>query len=304
MTNTLIAPLLSTSYLNATGPIRYGMTNDCMFRTVLQRNNYVLKGLICSLLHLNPENIASVEITNPIELGETTDDKEFILDINVLMNNHTVINLEMQMAYQRDWQERSLSYLCRSFDQLYRGAAYGEIKPAIHIGFLNFTPCNTNTPEFYSSYQLVNTKTHDIYSDKFILRVVNLKQIELATEDDRANHIDYWARLFTATSWEDIKMIAQNDSFLSAASQSLYESNADEIIRQKCRAREEYYKREHAIKKLADEVASLQQQLAQAIAEKDSAIAEKDSAIAEKDSAIAEKDSIIQSLTAELTKEH
>lgn len=289
MTDTSITPLLSTSYLNATGPIRYGMTNDCMFRAVLQCNNYVLKGLICSLLHLNPENVASVEITNPIKLGETADDKEFILDINVLMNNHAVINLEMQMAYQRDWQERSLSYLCRSFDQLYRGAAYGEIKPAIHIGFLNFTPGNTNTPEFYSTYQLLNTKTHDIYSDKFTLRVVNLTQIELATEEDRANHINYWARLFTATSWEDIKMIAQNDSFLSAASQALYESNADEIIRQKCRAREEYYKREHAIQKLTDEVAALQQQLAQVIAEKDSAIAK--------------KDSIIESLQAELAKE-
>lgn len=73
MTNTLTTPLLSTSYLNATGPIRYGMTNDCMFRTVLQRNNYVLKGLICSLLYLKPESITSVEITNPIELGETAE---------------------------------------------------------------------------------------------------------------------------------------------------------------------------------------------------------------------------------------
>ena len=30
----------------------YGMTNDYMFRLILEKNNYVLKGLICSLLSL------------------------------------------------------------------------------------------------------------------------------------------------------------------------------------------------------------------------------------------------------------
>lgn len=108
-------PMTNTSYLQATGPIRFGMTNDCMFRAVLQHNNYVLKGLICSLLHLNPADVSSVEITNPIELGEAAaDDKEFILDINVSLNTKTTINLEMQMTYRKDWRERSLSYLCRT----------------------------------------------------------------------------------------------------------------------------------------------------------------------------------------------
>ncbi|MDE5939525.1 MAG: hypothetical protein K2H37_10630, partial [Lachnospiraceae bacterium] len=33
----------------AYGPVPYGMTNDYMFRAVLQSNNKVLRGLICSL---------------------------------------------------------------------------------------------------------------------------------------------------------------------------------------------------------------------------------------------------------------
>ena len=141
--------MTDTSYLNATGPIRFGLTNDYMFRAVLQKNNYVLKGLICSLLHLEPEDVSSVEITNPIELGEAAaDDKEFILDINVSLNNKAAINLEMQMAYRKDWRERSLSYLCRSFDQLHQGAEYGEVKPPRHIGFLNFSPDRNARPEF------------------------------------------------------------------------------------------------------------------------------------------------------------
>ena len=231
------------SYLTATGKIPYGMTNDYMFRAVLQKNVHVLKGLICSLLHLSEDEVESVVITNPILPGEDIDDKTFILDINVLLNNHTQINLEMQMANEHNWEERSLSYLCRSFDQLSHGQNYLEIKPVIHIGFLNFVPFLGNT-EFYATYKLLNEKNHRLYSDKFVLSVIDLTHIEHATTEDKEAQIDYWARLFTATSWEDLKMIAEQNANMSEATQTMYELNADLITQQKCRAREDYYRRQ------------------------------------------------------------
>ncbi|MBD5525609.1 MAG: hypothetical protein HDR04_14560 [Lachnospiraceae bacterium] len=60
---------------NAHGKIPYGMTNDYMFRAVLQSNNKALRGLICSLLHLTEKEVFSVEITNPIILGESVESK-------------------------------------------------------------------------------------------------------------------------------------------------------------------------------------------------------------------------------------
>ena len=64
-----------------------------------------------------------------------------------------------------------------------------------------------------------------------------------ATEEDCANYVDYWARLFKASTWEELKMIAEQNKSISEASQTLYELNADEIELQKCYAREEYYRR-------------------------------------------------------------
>ena len=78
------------------------MTNDYLFRVLLQRNNYVLKGLICSLLHMDESEITSVVITNPILLGETIDEKQYVLDINVMMNHDRLINLEMQVVNQKN----------------------------------------------------------------------------------------------------------------------------------------------------------------------------------------------------------
>ena len=100
----------------ASGPLAIPMTNDYLFRALLQENNNVLKGLIASLLHIPVQDISSVEITNPIELGKSYEDKDFYLDVKILLNNHTTINLEMQVINEHNWPERSLSYLCRIFD--------------------------------------------------------------------------------------------------------------------------------------------------------------------------------------------
>ena len=202
------------------------------------------------------------------------------------------------MTYQLNWKERSLSYLCRAFDQLSHGHLYGEIKPAIHIGFLNFDPVSSEHPEFYSSYKLLNEKTYTPYSDKFILRVVNLKQIDFATDEDRANRIDYWARLFTATTWEEIKMLAKNNDFLASASQSLYESNADEITREKCRARENYICLERT---LAEQETRLAEQQAE-LAEQQAELANKTAALAEQKAALSDKDKIIEKLKKQLAE--
>ena len=58
---------------SVSSPIRFNMTNDFMFKTVLQRNNHVLIGLIASLLHLKPEDVKTATVTNPIRPGDAFD---------------------------------------------------------------------------------------------------------------------------------------------------------------------------------------------------------------------------------------
>ena len=129
---------------------------------------------------------------------------------------------------------------------------------------------------------LMNVKNHQIYNDKFRLSVIDLSQIELATEEDRAYHIDYWARLFKAKTWEDIKMSAEKNEYLQEAAQSVYMANAEEIVRQKCRAREEAERHERTMKrdmnKLKEENAALKERyaaMATRIAELEAQLAQK-----------------------------
>lgn len=188
----------------ASGPLTIRVTNDYMFKALLQVNNKALKGLIGALLHIPISMITSVKIRNPIELGKSIDEKDFYLDTLIELNNHSLINLEMQVINEHDWPDRSLSYLCRTFDHLSKGDSYINVKPVIHIGILDFT-LFPEYPEFYATYRFMNVKNHLAYSDKLTLSVLDLTGTELATEEDKTFQIDNWAKFFKATTWGKLK---------------------------------------------------------------------------------------------------
>ena len=284
---TINLKLNKEEWRHANGKIAYGMTNDYMFRMVLQSNNNVLKGIISSMMHVPLDTITTVEIANPIELGKYIEDKDYVLDIKVKLNDNSIINLEMQVADLGNWQNRSLSYLCRTFENVQKGEDYNSVMPVTHIGFLDYD-LFPEEKEFYSKNMLQNVKTGTIYNRNFCLRVLSLNQIELATEEDKRWHIDEWARLFKATTWEELKMIAEKDKVYSEAANSIYEQNSDETVRMMCEARREAIFHEQYVQ---NKMESLEKQLSQ-----------KDEQLSQKDEQLSQKDSLIEQLQAELEK--
>lgn len=286
---------------SACGALKYNMTNDYMFRAVLQENNKVLFGLICSLLHLKESDVHSVTITNPIILGKNITSKEFRLDINVILNDNTLINLEMQVTNKLNWPDRSLSYLCRSFDQLRRGQDYNGAGAVIHIGFIDYTLFE-DCPEFYATYKLMNVKNHHVYSDSFLLSVVDLTQIAHATEEDKAYQIDYWAALFKATTWEEIKMLAAENEYINEASKTIFRLSADEQIQKRCRDREEYYQDLRAYDNTIAQQKSALQKINTELERKSSELEKKTTELDQKRAELDKKTTELDMKSAELDK--
>lgn len=293
--------MLDLSTVN--GPLGIKLVNDYLFRALLQKNNNVLKAMIASLLHINPQDIHSVKIENEIVLGHSIEDKEFVLDIRVLMNNNTVLNIEMQVINLHNWVERSMSYMCRSFDNLDHGDDYVNVKPAIQIGLLDYT-LFPDAPEFYATYYLMNEKSHRKYSDKLRLSVLDLTRIDLATDEDKLYEIDHWASLFKSKTWEDLKMLAQNDEVMADAVSTIYDITQDNMLREEIRAREERLAVERRLLgekdsalmqviEVQNQLKNSQQQLTESqkqLAETQKQIAESKKQIAESEKQIAEKD--------------
>lgn len=227
---------------NTKTDLPYRLTNDYLFRAVFQERPKALEGLCRVVLGLNEDDLVSVTLRNPIELGKTIDEKDFILDLSVLVNNSTSLNLEMQMYYDKFWTDRSVAYACRSLSSLNKGELYDKVLPVVQIGFLSYTLFPEH-PEFCANYQLVHVSQKEnpyIFSDKLRICVVNLSRIDLATEQDKASGIELWARVFTATTWEDINMLAQNNEYLQEVISGVQQLTEEDKIRQQCQAREDH----------------------------------------------------------------
>ena len=138
------------AFMKQTGPVAISMTNDYQFRAMMQMNEKVLRGLLGALLHFKDEQITSVQIRNPIELGTHIDDKEYVMDLLVTINDRLRVNIELQVINEHNWRERSLIYACREFDSLNRGEDYVEVRPVIQVGLLDFSLFD-GEPEFYAS---------------------------------------------------------------------------------------------------------------------------------------------------------
>ena len=146
-----------------------------MFRAVMQKNENVLKHLLCAILGISVTSVTELEIKNPIVLGEEIDSKTCILDIKLLLNHSHYYNIEMQVSKQKYWKERSITYLCRTYDNLESGQEYDEVIPAIQISILDFDLFE-GVEELCSRYYLINENPlyHNRYTDGFGIFTLNL----------------------------------------------------------------------------------------------------------------------------------
>ena len=238
--NIIIVPSGSPTipFEEATGQVFRPLTNDLLFHVVLQNNNEALKSLICSLLSLRNDEIKKVRLLNPICYGQHINTKVIVLDSKVLLNNDTEINIEIQNHNEDNWNDRAVYYACRNCAGLKTGEEYTELKPFYQIGIIDFDlPGKSN--EFYARYELCNiSNPEERFNSKFKLSVLSLTQMDKATRQDIDSGLLQWAKLFKATSWDEIKSLSDKYPELKEVAQTMYTASAEDQIRYEMEMRE------------------------------------------------------------------
>ena len=220
--------------------VRYKFTNDYMFRAVLQTCEEALCGLLSALLDIPESEIVSCTICNPIILGDAIDEKTCIMDVRLLLNGNRQINLEMQIGHIQNWTDRSLYYLCRMFTDLRQGDNYTQTKYSIHIGILSEAPIPEDAA-FYNRYALLNLDSHYKFSDKLNICVLDLSRLDQVPEEERDTPLYRWARVFQASTWEELLDMAEESDAIKKAVVTLHQLTAEEKIKLQCEARERYW---------------------------------------------------------------
>ncbi len=89
-------------------------------------------------------------------------------------------------------------------------------------------------------------------------------------------------------------MITEDNQSMVSTAESIYTSNADEIIRKRCRDREDFYIEQAYLQNKINDLEKSNAEKDSALAEKESMLAEKNAALAEKDATLAEKEELLR----------
>ena len=228
------------SYKDASGEIQYTLKSDIVFHYTMQKSEKALLGLVCALRGIKPADVKEIRVENPIELNNIG--KESVMDLKLTLNNGVIMNIELQMYMDDLWIPRSILYLCRAFDCIKEGEDYSKLKETVHYCITDKELFKTK-PEFYGGYGLLNKKTHEPYTDMLGINVLQLQYIDLATQEDIDNNLVYWAKLFMASSWEELQSLAQGREDIEEVADLIFSLNTDnqaqEILEGQRRYREQ-----------------------------------------------------------------
>ena len=213
-------------------------TVDYCFKELLAYPE-VRKGFVAAILAKNPEEIEETILMPTILSKDTENGKYGILDVRVCMKNGTQMDLEMQVAPFKFWDNRVIFYLSKMYtDQIKEGHKYEDLKPCIHVSILNFN-LFPEDQECIREIAFCDLTTKQKYTELMEIYVLELKKIP--PEQKKEPLIVKWMGFLSAEKKEDFEKMAEEDTYINEAYEVLQKLSADE------RKRLEYEARQKAI---------------------------------------------------------
>lgn len=186
------------------------------------------------------EAVLKVEIKSSIILNtflrkDYFDDKLGILDVRVMLEDKTQIDIEIQVIPFKQWAERTLFYTSKMYvEQINQGDEYKVLNKCINISILDFKYLDEN--DFFNTFHIRNDKTNKLYTDKMGFYILELPKIPKDVEN--INDLVLWCKFIDASSEEEIKMLATQNESISIAYEELKRLSQDEQKRAEYEARQ------------------------------------------------------------------
>ena len=193
-------------------------------------------GFLSAMLKLNPEDIKETQVLNTNLRKQSEKEKLGILDVRILMNNNTEIDIEIQLAAMNIWADRALFYLAKMYtEQISAGEDYTVFKKCVSISVLDFKLFE-NEPEFYSCFHIREDSRNFLYTDKMEFHVLELPKLSKELKEDSSD-IELWGKFISAERKEDFDMLAEKNMYIGSAYQHLQVISQDEEKRLEYEAR-------------------------------------------------------------------
>ena len=267
--------------------LEHNLTNDILFKMYFVKHQDLLEILIAEFLGIPHSKITQFQITNTEMTPEYVGDKFCKLDINMIVNEKR-INLEMQVADEGNYPERSLYHWSKMYSTaLGEGKNYAELPTTITINIIDFMLFDCE--EFHSEFHILEVNRYTRLTDKFTKHFYELRKLPPLTSKDSIK--DIWLKLFKAKTEEDLERIKALEVPIMTQAVEAFGRVATS---------KEFRELEHVRSKARhDEAQALHNARQQGAKERDELWR---GVVADKDAEIASKDALIEGLLAQLGK--
>jgi len=149
-------------------------------------NDKARLGFLSAVLGLNPKDIRETSILNANLRREHEDEKQGILDVHILMDNDTEVDVEINLAYMAQRVDRTLFYMAKMIGgQLHSGDQCKKMRKC-SISILDFKLFKAKK-EYYSCFYIREGTQHFIYIAKAAFHVIELPQLPELTPEQIEN---------------------------------------------------------------------------------------------------------------------
>ena len=192
----------------------------------LMMNEKVRVGFLSAVLDIRAADIRSAQMKNTNLTKTHQDEKQGVLDVRLVMNDDTEINIEMQVMSMSTWTDRSVFYISKMVaEQVGIDKKYTNVRKCIGISIVDFN-CIKQTDRYHTVYHIrEDSEPSIIFSDKMEWHMVELPKLPPVTD---GTSIYDWTKFFRTEKREEFEMLAQRDEYLREAYQQLDIISQDE----------------------------------------------------------------------------
>jgi predicted transposase/invertase (TIGR01784 family) len=214
--------------------------NDFIFKKLFADPEHIdiLTAFLASVLDVSPEGLTGLQLVESHILGDTSEDKECILDVRANTREGTAINVEIQLRPMRKMRERILFYCSRLLSaQVKAGDNYRRMRKAICIVILDHDFIVESPGRYHHRFRMHDREAGVEFTDAQEIHTLELTKLPKALDGGPLRN---WLHFLAAKTEGEFEMAAQKDAAVGKAWTVLKELSADERMRLQAEAREKW----------------------------------------------------------------
>lgn len=193
------------------------ITNDYIFKKIFAKkgNESILKDFLIAILEIP---IEKVEVQTEVSLEKQLEENKLgRLDIIAVLNDNTIVNIEMQVSNQYNFIERSLYYWSGNYyNDLKAGQDYRKVKKTITINILNYELFSEGP--FHEIGRLKRDFQNTILTDKIEMHFIQIPKFLKGKRGNRTK-LEQWMQFISQIDKREVELAMKENEEIKKANE-------------------------------------------------------------------------------------